>query len=114
MTVRVVGVQEKRVGRVVDERSEAGLACSQPLFGLLALGQVDHEGHSLVPAPFEACLADHHGYAATILSLVLLFERLDAAAHLQLGLGLGVTLAPFAAASVPRRAGDLRQRSSRL
>ena len=50
----------------------------------LALGQVEHEGDTLVRIFFEGCNTDQHGHAAAVLPEELLFERLQAAGHLQL------------------------------
>ncbi|EJZ22816.1 hypothetical protein RCCGEPOP_02771, partial [Rhizobium sp. Pop5] len=92
---QIVGMEEKGIGGMVDEGPKASFARSQPLLCSLALGQVEHEGHGLVPSALETCLTDHHGYVTAVLSLVHLFKGADAAVRSQLGLGFGVTLAPF-------------------
>ena len=87
------GVVDHRGQRLVDFVSNRGshfsqgrhprdmrkfrLCVAQGFFGELALGQVEHERDTLVPASFEHRAADQHGHAAVVFPEVLLLERLE-------------------------------------
>ena len=73
----------------------APLALACFCFRPLALGQIEHEGDTLVPAFFEGRRAEQHGHTAAVLPEVLLLERLQAPALLVLFHQPRVAVAPF-------------------
>jgi hypothetical protein len=56
------------------------LSLAQRILRALALRQIEHECDALVTALFKCCPTNQHGHTATVLSSVLLFERLEPAA----------------------------------
>jgi hypothetical protein len=68
---------------------------------LLALRQVDDEGHSLVSVLLEGGYADQHGHAAAVLPEVLLLEWLQSPALRELGDQPLIAFAPFRGSQVP-------------
>jgi hypothetical protein len=61
----------------------------------LALGQIDHERHSLPARSVDCRRADENGHPAAVLAEVLLLERLDGYGRLHLVEGARIALAPF-------------------
>src|SRR5262249_14398506 len=99
-TKYVIEVVRDAAGEPADRFHLLGLA--QPLLELqplglcaLALGQIEHEGDTFIRAFFEARDADQHLHAAAIFAEILLFERWQAAGHLQLCHPSYVEVPPF-------------------
>jgi hypothetical protein len=55
---------------------QIGLAATQLIFGLLALGQVEDESDALVPAFFEIRRTHQRGHTAAVFPEILRFIRL--------------------------------------
>ena len=76
-------------------RCESGLACPQLLLGPLALGQVQHEGDTLVPGFFEGRRSNQDGHATAIFAEVFLLVWRDGSGRCQFSQGALRSGAPF-------------------
>src|SRR5882757_2873235 len=64
-------------------------------FRLLALAQIQHEGHAFAPSLVEHGRADQHRHTAAVLAETLPFVRLHSSRRLYLFDGPGTAFLPF-------------------